>query len=314
MTINQLNPLSIISASRRTDIPRFYPRWFAERRKAGSAEFRNSFGGKGKVSLQDEDVAGFLFWTRFAKPFAKELAVLLDAGLPCVFQYTITGYGRDVEPHTPETGKAMADFLTISSFLPSAECIQWRYDPIVINDEQSITWHMKNFEKIASTLKGATKVVNTSFIEPYVKAVRRMADPTIQFRQVDAIRHKSVKARYPDLIEMDAETGKELVMSLAEIARQNDMELRMCANPEWDIPKSQCCGMELFAPYGTDIQKKISAFKPGPSRAACCCLKTVDIGMDNTCLGGCKYCYVVTSHELAMRNFRSHQPDLAMLR
>ena len=305
---------NIISASRRTDIPRFYSRWFVERRKAGSAEFRNSFGGKGKVSMRDEDVAGFLFWTRLAKPFAQELSVLLEAGLPCVFQYTITGYGRDTEPHTPKTNKAMADFLVTRTLLPSPECIQWRYDPIVVNDDQTISWHLQNFKRIASSLKGATRVVNTSFIEPYVKAVRRMADPTVEFRQVDTSRHKSVKARYPGLIEMDEETGRELVMSLAEIARQNGMELRMCANPEWDIPKSQCCGMELFAPYGAEVQRNISGIKSGPSRAACRCLKTVDIGMDNTCLGGCKYCYVVTSHKLAMRNFQRHQPGSAMLR
>ena len=92
LTVNQ-KTTNIISASRRTDIPRFFPRWFAERRKAGYAEFRNSFGGKGQVSLRDAEVAGFLFWTRFARPFRLELANLLQAGLPCVMQYTITGYG-----------------------------------------------------------------------------------------------------------------------------------------------------------------------------------------------------------------------------
>ena len=40
----------IISASRRTDILRYYPDFFANRRKAGFVEFRNAFGGKGSES------------------------------------------------------------------------------------------------------------------------------------------------------------------------------------------------------------------------------------------------------------------------
>jgi hypothetical protein len=308
------NAQNIISASRRTDIPRFYARWFTQRRQEGRVKFRNSFGGKGSVSLQDEDVLGYLFWTRYAKPFRGELRALLDVGLPCIFQYTVTGYDREIEPHTPETGQAVDDFHAISAMLPAPDCIQWRYDPIVINDAQPIDWHFENFERITARLQGATRVVNTSFIEPYVKAIRRMNDPTTVFRRIDENRHKTVMKRYPDLVQVDDETAQTLLTSLSDIARKYGMGLRMCANPEWDFPKSQCCGKELFAPYGEERAKQIESLILGPSRPACRCLKTVDIGMDNTCLGGCKYCYVVTSHDLAVKNYRTHVPDYPMLR
>jgi hypothetical protein len=56
------------------------------------------------------------------------------------------------------------------------------------------------------------------------------------------------------------------------------------------------------------------AEKIGNVRKACRCLKTVDIGMDNTCLAGCRYRYVVTSHASAVKNFRRHDPSKPMLR
>ncbi len=71
-------PPKIISASRRTDILRFYSRWMLGRVGAGFAEFRNSFGGKGRASLRREDVLAYLFWTRLAGPGREVLTTLRD--------------------------------------------------------------------------------------------------------------------------------------------------------------------------------------------------------------------------------------------
>jgi len=304
---------SIISASRRTDIPRFYGKWFAERRKAGFAEFRNVFGGKGSVSLRDEDVHGYLFWTRLAGPFAGQLRLLRGAGLPFAFQFTINGYGRELEPHSPPVASAIEDFLATSGRLPSPQCIQWRYDPIVLSPSFPESWHIENFSRMAAALQGATRVVNVSFVEPYRKAIRRMADPAVIFRPVDPKRHKTVTSM-PNLLQLRIEQGQRLLDRLAAVAKPHDMQLRICSNPEWRLPPSQCCGAELFEPYGEAMGRRLASLKPGPSRAACRCLKTVDIGMDNTCPSGCKYCYVVTSQETAMRNFKKHHPVSSMLR
>ncbi|HDN25652.1 MAG TPA: DUF1848 family protein, partial [Thioploca sp.] len=116
--------MNLISASRRTDIPHYFAKWFAERRKAGFAEFRNAFGGKGRVSLRNEDVLGYLFWTKYAHSFENPLQALRDEGIPYVFQYTITGYGHDLEPHIPRRENVIDDFIAIAKTLPSPECIQ----------------------------------------------------------------------------------------------------------------------------------------------------------------------------------------------
>jgi hypothetical protein len=297
----------IISASRRTDIPRYFARFFNERRRAGCVGFRNAFGGKGSASLREEDVLGYLFWTRFARPFADNLGTLRDQGVPHVFQYTITGYGRDLEPHTPSAARAVEDFLAVSSRLPDPACIQWRYDPLIVSDTYDVGWHLENFASLAGELAQATRVVNTSLIEPYQKTIRRVADATVHYRKIDPSRHKSVAKRYPALPQA-SESTHQLLRDLGNIASEHGMELRACSNPELGLPTSQCCSAEMFAPYGAQVERELADLRPRPSREGCRCLEAVDIGMDNTCLAGCKYCYVLVSHESAVNNFRRHDP------
>lgn len=304
---------NIISASRRTDIPRFYARWFSERRKAGWVEFRNAFGGAGHVSLLNHEVVGYLFWTRYAHPFLRPLRDLLDEGLPCAFQYTINGYGRELEPHVPFLGRALDDFGAVSAMLPSPHCIQWRYDPIVLSDRYSVDFHLQCFGEIAAALNGATWVVNTSVVEPYLKTVRRMGDPTVHYRVLDPQRHRTVAARNPSLGQAAGDV-ELLLKGLSQIAEKQKMELRLCSNPELQMPASQCCSIECFEPYGAEVARQVASLRQGPSRTACRCVKTVDIGMDNTCVAGCRYCYAVQSHEAALRNFKKASPSASRLR
>ena len=58
------------SASRRTDIPAFYGRWFGRRLEAGYCLVPNPFnpGRVATVSLRREDVDAFVFWTRDPRP------------------------------------------------------------------------------------------------------------------------------------------------------------------------------------------------------------------------------------------------------
>ena len=261
---------------------------------------RSIFGVQGRASLKNEDVIGFLFWTRFARPFSTPpLQHLLEEGIPSVWQYTINGYGREVEPNVPMLGRALDDFVALSARLPSPRCIQWRYDPILLSERYDYSFHLRCFRQIATALYGATHVVNTSLVEPYLKAVRRLRDPSVRYRRLDPERHRTVAARYPNLGQ-DAGDAKPLLTDLAGIAAESDMELRLCSNPEYDMSSSQCCALEGFAPYGPGVIREVAALPRGPSRTGCRCLKTLDIGMDNTCIAGCRYCYVVQSHKSAV--------------
>jgi len=297
---------NIISASRRTDIPRFYAKFFAERRKAGSVVFRNAFGGRGVASLREEDVLGYLFWTRFARPFAGNLLALRHEGVPHAFQYTITGYGRDLEPGTRSTATAIEDFRSVSANLPDPACIQWRYDPLIISDTYHVAWHLENFARIAGELAQATRVVNTSLIEPYLRTTRRVDDATVLYRQINPDRHETVAKNQPDLPQA-GESVHQLLRDLANIATEHGMQLRACANTELLLSASQCCSAEMFAPYGGQLEGALDDLRPRPTRPGCGCLESVDIGMDNTCPAECRYCYAVLSQERAVDNFRHHE-------
>ena len=304
----------IISASRRTDIPRYYARWFENRCKAGFAEFRNAFGGHGRVSMRDEDVLGYLFWTKHAKPFHQQLKRLNDRGLPWVMQYTVTGYAKSVETNIPDLPRVIADFLEIRSLLPAAMCLQWRYDPIIISPHFNFNYHIARFSEIASALVGSTGVVNVSFVEPYLKTVRRMQGTGTRFRQLDEKRHKSIGKSHPDLPRVGSDEDK-LLGELQAIAAEYRMQLRSCSNPELDLPVAKCCAPEFFTAYGDLARHEVIQAQPiQATRQGCNCIRTVDIGMDNTCTGGCRYCYVVISDKAARINMKKHDPEAVMLR
>jgi hypothetical protein len=44
-------------------------------------------------------------------------------------------------------------------------------------------------------------------------------------------------------------------------------------------------------------------------RATCGCVVSKDIGMYDSCLFGCQYCYATSSFERAKNNYDSHDPD-----
>lgn len=310
----------IISASRRTDIPHYYAKWFRARRKAGFAEYRTVFGGGPagffRASLLPVDVLGYLFWTKYAGPFHKELKTLREEGVPYVFQYTITGYGKDIEAGIPSRAAVIKDFLKVAKSLPGPACIQWRYDPVLISTKvYTHAWHRKNFKEIAASLSGHTRVVNVSFTEPYQKAIDKVPEGhTITWRRTDKQR-EAIYKKYPNLRAV-GEPEIALLQELEAIAKSYDIQLRVCCNTEHTdkFPAARCCGAELFSPYGPIVDWQVAALPPGPSRESCRCVQTKDIGMDNTCPGGCFYCYVTTSPALVLDNFKHHDPKASHLR
>ena len=185
----------IISASRRTDIPAFYSEWFINRIKEGYVIVRNPMNNKQllRIILSPDIVDCIVFWTKNPIPMIPRLDELKDY---CYyFQFTLTGYGRDIEAHLPDKKKALIPAFQRLSEKIGPEKVIWRYDPILINDRYTMDYHLKAFEEIASSLKGFTEKCVFSFVDTYTRNLKAMQSLGVRDVTDDEMRSMAVRLR-----------------------------------------------------------------------------------------------------------------------
>ncbi len=153
----------ILSVSRQTDIPNYYSDWFLNRVREGFLYVRNPMNPHqiSEIDLSPEAVDCMVFWTKNPSPMLGQLQELGD--YPFYFQFTLTGYGEDVEPGLPDKrSELIRTFQELSRQIGSDRVI-WRYDPIFLNVRYTAEYHKKAFGEIASCLKGYTHRVVSVF-------------------------------------------------------------------------------------------------------------------------------------------------------
>lgn len=288
----------IISASRRTDIPAFYVQWFMNRIKAGWCLVPNPVNHKRlfRVSLRPENVDAIVFWSKDPSPLLPYLNEIDDAGFRYYFQFTLNDYPHMLEPNLPPLGKRLDTFHRLSQRIGSQRVI-WRYDPIIISNLTPPAYHLHRFSQLAKALNGATRRVMVSFVCLYRKTEHRLS----------ALEKHSGFKFTRGLI---CEANLKLLQELAAIADQNSIQMLTCAaSPEIQaagIPPGKCIDDEL-------IQKlwalDIGYHKDPSQRQHCLCTLSKDIGVMDTCLHGCVYCYSTRNLALAKRHHREHNPD-----
>lgn len=85
------------------------------------------------------------------------------------FQFTLTGYGRDIELNLPDKRTQLIPAFCRLSGRIGKERVIWRYDPIFINGRYTMEYHWKAFREIADRLAGYTEKVVVSFLDLYAK-------------------------------------------------------------------------------------------------------------------------------------------------
>ena len=137
----------ILSVSRRTDIPNYYSDWFIARIKEGFLYVRNPMNAHqiSKIDLSPEVVDCIVFWTKNPANMIEKLEDLQK--YMYYFQFTMTGYGKDVEPNLPNKREELIPTFKRLSEKIGKERVIWRYDPILISKRYTIDYHLKAFEE-----------------------------------------------------------------------------------------------------------------------------------------------------------------------
>lgn len=108
----------ILNVSSRTDIVHYYTPWFLERLREGRAIVPNPEvpDHAMELDLSPESVQGIVFCSKDYRPLLPHLARLAGKW-PVYCHYTITPYGRDVEPGVPDVRESMATLRELSRII-----------------------------------------------------------------------------------------------------------------------------------------------------------------------------------------------------
>ena len=153
----------ILNISGRTDVVAFYSEWLMNRLEAGFIDVRNPFNPKMVSRIMMDDVDLLFFCTKNPIPILDKLK---DIKKKVYFHVTLTPYRKNIEPNVPPKGKIIEKKKKISKEI-GKENIVVRYDPIFINDEYNIDYHIRAFNKLCELLDGHVLKILVSFIDNY---------------------------------------------------------------------------------------------------------------------------------------------------
>ena len=172
----------IISASRSTDIPAFYAKWFINRLNAGYVVWINPFNQQ-PIYISFKNCKVVVFWTKNPKPLIPLLIELDKRGIHYYFQFSLNDYEKEgFEPNLPSLEKRIETFKELSNLI-GKEKVVWRFDPMIVTSLLSPREILKRVWIIGNQMKGFTDKLVFSFIDinGYRKVQRNLVKETSQF-------------------------------------------------------------------------------------------------------------------------------------
>ena len=280
----------IINTGSRTDIPAFFSKWFLNRIDEGSVCTRNPYNDDiYRYPLDSKIIDCLCFCTKNPKPMLRNLDALDDYN-----QYwfvTITPYGRDIEANVPSYKQVIKTFKELSDYL-GVNKVSWRYDPIFITEKYDLDFHIDKFEELACELSDYTNDCTISFIDLYQKVLRN----------------------FPEAKEVTTDERLIIGENFSKIAKNYDIQMKTCVEgtllDQFGFDSSGCMTQQVLEKA---IGNNLKVPKGKYHNRECNCLMGRDIGLYNTCMHGCKYCYANSNMKLVKKNSKLHNPDSPLL-
>ncbi len=282
----------ILNTDGRTDTVQYYTDWLLQRFSEGYVLTRNPmFPSKViRYELTPDKVDCVVFCSKNYKPILPRLHEITDR-FHTYFHYTITAYGRDIEPGVPSIEESMETLKALSR-LVGKQRIAWRYDPVLLTKEYTIGRHLETFERMAGELAPYIDRCIFSFVEMY----------------------KKLEVNMPELIPLSCQDMESLAQGLGSIAQKYGISIQTCGTngdyTRYGIHASGCMTLDILGKAnGITFRSR----KHKGTRQGCHCIESRDIGAYDTCLNGCKYCYANKSPQKAFENRQYHDPASPLL-
>ena len=322
----------IISASRSTDIPAFYAKWFFNRLAKGYCVWYNPFNQK-PMYISFKNCKVVVFWTKNPKPILPYLHELDKRGIHYYFQVTLNDYAQEgFEPNVASVNSRIETFKELSQMI-GKERVIWRFDPLIVTPQLTPRMLLTRIWHIGNELKGYTYKLVFSFVD--VKTYRKVQNNLVK-------ETKFFTKENVELAEMTNAQRMEIVDGLAklrDIWRKEgwDIQLATCAEDmdlsSYNIEHNCCIDGELMKRIFSEdkelvyylhtgklperdmfneippIPTKTKNLKDKGQRKICGCMISKDIGMYNTCRHFCVYCYANTSKDCVLKNAAKHNDD-----
>ena len=306
----------IVSASRATDIPAYFAKWFRHRLEAGYLIWINPFNNKQVQYVSFKKARIIVFWSKNPNPLIQYLPEIDAKGIHYYFQFTLNNYEPEgLEPNVPPLAQRIETFKSLSARLGKKRVI-WRYDPLILTDTLTIDILIDRIANLADELKGYTEKLVISFadISIYKKVQNNLMREGVPYREF-------TPSLMIELAERLQYLNSDWGLTIATCAEGIDLD-------RYNIEHNRCVDdnlmIELFSDdsqlmnflgYQPDLFADPSRpyIKDKGQRKECGCIVSKDIGMYDTCHHLCKYCYANTSRKAVENNLRKHNPDYESL-
>lgn len=278
----------IINTGGRTDTVQHYTEWLLNRFSEEYVLSRNPlFPNKvTRYELTPDKVDCVVFCSKDYSPILPRLREITDR-FNTYFHYTITPYGRDIEPGVPPIGESIGTLKRLSEMV-GVRRVAWRYDPVLLTSEHTVETHLESFERIAAEIAPYVDRCTFSFVETYRKLERNM----------------------PELLPMTDDDRDELARGFGRVASANGMTIQTCGTngdfTRYGILSSGCITLDVL---GRANGIAFRDLKHNGTREGCHCIESRDIGAYDTCPNGCRYCYANSSPERVRANIPLHNPS-----